>query len=315
MTHLLPSSISEKIAQLTAQASVAELHKAFQKVSSQYRSRLFQPFETKEERLAYLLFRLPATYAVGQEVFTRLMNVWPEFCPKSIVDIGAGPGSMLLVMEQLFQQPMQAKAIEKDSYFVELAKHYLAWPVEWVQEDIVNVPSDVPSFDCAIMSYSYGEMDEARRLKCLAYMQHAACAVVIEPGTPVGYRTILHVREAMIASGYRVIAPCPHSASCPLPASDWCHFSCRLPRTKVHKLIKEGTLGYEDEKFSYVILVKESTVCGQQCHRRIIRDPMHRSGHSQFHVCCQDGAVRDVVLSRKNESYRLAKKAGWGDAI
>ncbi len=55
------------------------------------------------------------------------------------------------------------------------------------------------------------------------------------------------------------IAPCPYDAPCPLAhafkeGKDWCHFSVRIPRGKYHRRAKDGTLPYEDEKSSYLVV-------------------------------------------------------------
>ena len=78
--------------------------------------------------------------------------------------------------------------------------------------------------------------------------------VIVEPGTPAGYRRIIAMREQLIALGADVAAPCPHRKGCPLAPPDWCHFSQRLPRSQAHKQIKGAELAFEDEKFAYVAM-------------------------------------------------------------
>ena len=80
--------------------------------------------------------------------------------------------------------------------------------------------------------------------------------LIVEPGTPAGYRRIIALREQLIASGAHVAAPCPHDGKCPLTAPDWCHFTQRLPRSRAHRQIKGAELPFEDEKFIYVALTR-----------------------------------------------------------
>src|SRR5690348_16915181 len=43
--------------------------------------------------LAYLVSRLPATYAVAAVVFAAIREALPAFAPQSLLDAGAGPGT------------------------------------------------------------------------------------------------------------------------------------------------------------------------------------------------------------------------------
>lgn len=81
----------------------------------------------------------------------------------------------------------------------------------------------------------------------------ARAVLIVEAGTPAGYARVIEARDRLIAAGFRVAAPCPHSAACPIvPGTDWCHFAARVSRSSLHRQVKSGSLAYEDEKFSYV---------------------------------------------------------------
>ena len=92
---------------------------------------------------------------------------------------------------------------------------------------------------------------------------------------------------------------------------DWCHFSARLERTSVHRRLKDASLGYEDEKFSYLIFSKSPVVAAED---RIIRHPRIHGGHVQLELCSPNGLQRITVGKSKKEAYRRARKVGWGDA-
>ncbi|WP_228984764.1 small ribosomal subunit Rsm22 family protein, partial [Streptomyces sp. DH12] len=108
--------------------------------------------------------------------------------------------------------------------------------------------------DLVTVSYVLNELTAPDRAALVDAAADAAQAVVIvEPGTPDGYARVIEARDRLIAAGFHVAAPCPHSAACPIvPGTDWCHFSARVSRSSLHRQIKGGTLAYEDEKFSYV---------------------------------------------------------------
>ena len=109
-----------------------------------------------------------------------------------------------------------------------------------------------------------------------------------------------------------MLAPCPHDAPCPLPAGDWCHFATRLARSRTHRLAKGAERGFEDEKFSYIVLYSGAPPGGR---RRVLRRPDLRPGHVVLDLCTADGLERRTVSKRDGADYRAARKVGWGDTL
>jgi ribosomal protein RSM22 (predicted rRNA methylase) len=136
--------------------------------------------------------------------------------------------------------------------------------------------------------------------------------VVIEPGTPRGYKIILAARDSLIHAGANVIAPCPHDDRCPMTGADWCHFSQRLSRTVLHRAVKGATLGYEDEKYAYVAVAR---VHGSPISGRVIRHPQVRSGHIYLELCTDTGLKREIVNRRDRSAFRRAHNLRWGAAM
>jgi ribosomal protein RSM22 (predicted rRNA methylase) len=135
--------------------------------------------------------------------------------------------------------------------------------------------------------------------------------VVIEPGTPRGFGVVHAARAALIADGGKILAPCPHNGQCPMAArGDWCHFARRIPRTALHRQLKSGALGYEDEKFSYMAASRYDT---DSVVSRIVRHPQKHSGHVLLTLCTRHGfEVRTVARSQVN-AYPRARRAEWGE--
>ena len=73
-----------------------------------------------------------------------------------------------------------------------------------------------------------------------------------------------------------------------MPSGDWCHFSVRLPRLRGHRQAKGGTLGYEDEKFSYLAVARPA-LAAQGVAARIIRPPIARKFEVELPVCTAEG--------------------------
>jgi ribosomal protein RSM22 (predicted rRNA methylase) len=188
---------------------------------------------------------------------------------------------------------------------------------------VVDPPAvDMPAADLVTISYVLGELTDGQQAAILTLAVRSAPAVMlIEPGTPAGHRRILAARDRLLAAGYRLAAPCPHPNACPLAvAGDWCHFAARLPRSAMHRQVKGGELGYEDEKFSYVVAVRpDAAEPGAPPDpvppaARIVRRPQQRKGLVTLELCRRDGsAARHLVGKSAGESYREARKSSWGD--
>src|SRR5258708_21955953 len=100
-----------------------------------------------------------------------------------------------------------------------------------------------------MVAYSLGESDDASLLRAAWYASRKAL-IVIEPGTVAGFECVRKVRDQLIALGAHIAAPCPHANPCPMTGNDWCHFAARVERSSMHRRLKGGDLGHEDEKFS-----------------------------------------------------------------
>ena len=69
-------------------------------------------------------------------------------------------------------------------------------------------------------------------------------------------------------------------------------------------------MGYEDEKFSYVIASKKVVPLPES---RIIRHPQHHSGHIDLVVCCQKGLEKKIISKKQKSLYKQTRKSQWGD--
>ena len=165
-----------------------------------------------------------------------------------------------------------------------------------------------------VISYTLGELPQAAAEAVLnkAWKCAGKFLVLIEPGTRRGFAAINAARSALIANAAAILAPCPHHFTCPMAAAgDWCHFSQRVERTSQHRQLKGGALGYEDEKFSYLVAAKSAA---QSTGARIVRHPGKHSGHVQLALCTAAGKIENRTITRSSkEAYKRARKAEWGD--
>jgi ribosomal protein RSM22 (predicted rRNA methylase) len=168
--------------------------------------------------------------------------------------------------------------------------------------------------DLVVASYMIGEISDAERtvLAELMWAKTRDTLLIVEPGTPAGYRRIIALREQLIAAGAHVAAPCPHGGKCPLTAPDWCHFTQRLPRSRAHKQIKGAELPFEDEKFSYVALTRAPVA---QHRARVLAQPVVTKVEVTAKLCTPDGLVVAKVPRRAKADYARARRWRWGAAV
>ena len=164
-------------------------------------------------------------------------------------------------------------------------------------------------------TYVLGELaDKARnRLVERLWSLTAGVLLVVEPGTPAGWRRILVVRNRLVAGGAHLLAPCPHAAACPLTPPDWCRFSRRVARSRSHRLAKAATVPWEDETYIYIAAGRRP---GLAVQARVIAPPRTASGRIAQKLCRHDGSVAErLVTRREGAAYKAARRLDWGDAV
>ncbi|MGC3002312.1 small ribosomal subunit Rsm22 family protein, partial [Streptomyces sp. G35A] len=182
------------------------------------------------------------------------------------------------------------------------------------QRSRIGAALTIESTDLVTVSYVLNELTAPDRAALLDAAAGAARSVVIvEPGTPDGYARVIEARDRLISAGFRVAAPCPHSAACPIaPGTDWCHFSARVSRSSLHRQVKGGSLAYEDEKFSYVAATRLPVT---PAPARVVRKPQIRKGQVLLDLCETEPSLRRATVTKRHgDLYRAARDTDWGDA-
>jgi ribosomal protein RSM22 (predicted rRNA methylase) len=261
---------------------------------------------------AYAVYRMPATFAAVRAALAQLRRAYPGLAPRTQLDLGGGTGAAVWAARSTFDSLGTATVLDRARSALELGRRIAGpVPVEWHESPISTVDD---SADLVTVSYVLSELaaeDQADLVRRAATAAIGA-VVVVEPGTPAGYRRILAARDVLIAAGLTVRAPCPHQAACPLPRGDWCHFGARVNRSALHRRLKSAELSYEDEKFSYVAATP--VPAGAVGWGRVIRRPQHRKGLVSLRVCTPEpGIATELVSKRQGEPYRAARDVAWGD--
>jgi ribosomal protein RSM22 (predicted rRNA methylase) len=273
---------------------------------------------TAAHRLAYAAVRMPATFAAACAVFTAIRRLMPERRITSLLDLGAGPGTAGWAALEVFDEVPQITLVEQDEGWIQTGKslaragdNVVLAHADWVHANVRAVTS-FPAHDLVVSSYALGEMEPkvSRKIVQAAWAAARTAIAIIEPGTTRGFELVRLLRDDLIALGGHVIAPCPHQDACPMPTHDWCHFAQRFARSGLHRRLKTGTLGYEDEKFSYIVASKHPS---PPAPARVIRHPLRHAGHTRLRLCTGDGLQTITVTRGDNEHWQRARKIAWGD--
>ena len=320
----LPSELLDAIETEVANSEIdlRTLEHASAQLSEDYRSENGAPaLRTDAQRGAYLIARFPATYSATWRAFSEISQRASQETIKSLLDLGSGPGTALFAAADLFQTLEKATLLDRDAEWLQLGRRLgtqssrsAVREASWLHHDL-NSPPASPPHDLVAISYALGELSIA---KAEATVRHAwelseKFLAIIEPGTRRGFANINAARSTLLAAGATILAPCPHHQACPMAkAGDWCHFAQRVERTTAHRRLKSGNLGYEDEKFSYVVA---SRLPFEAITARIVRHPRKHPGHVQLALCCETGELRSETVARSQKAkYKLARRADWGDS-
>jgi len=317
----LPPRLRQAIDRMLEGTPLADLQSSADLLSRRYRS------ETRDGRLhvadalaakAYLATRLPATYAAIRRAISDAAEVSGE-SPKSLLDIGSGPGTALWAALEEWPGIDEAVLVEASAAMrgvsEALAQGIGPVRLSWRGMAVEGGLADIDAADLVTLCYVLDELDPdvadalIRRLWALA----RGMLLVVEPGTPAGWRRILKVRQILIEAGAQIVAPCVHQNGCPIREPDWCHFSRRVARSRLHRLAKGGEVPWEDEKFVYLAASHEAV---EARGSRVLAPPRTASGMVRLKLCSAEGQVEErLVTRREGAAFKAAKRLDWGDLL
>lgn len=324
---------------------------AVDRLISSYRGRTPTETPVLRERadvVAYAAYRMPATFGAASAALEALARRADGWSPRSHLDLGGGTGAAVWAAAGVWPDTPRTTrvldwsppALALGRELAEASSSDALRETRWDRQALAALAAapggarlDQPegahpeagegqrppegaegAADLVTVSYVLGELDERDRHSVVESAVQAArhAVVLVEPGTPEGYLRVRAAREQLVGAGLRVLAPCPHSERCPIvPGEDWCHFAARISRSSLHRRVKGGALPYEDEKFSYVVAVRDA---GAPASARIVRHPQTRKGQVLLDLCTAEGELRrTTVTKRHGTDYRAARNASWGD--
>lgn len=255
MNPSLPPALKARIDALLEGVSRKELAVRAAATSRAYRAGAGSASTINDDAsvVAYVLARMPATYAVAAAVFEAVKVAAPSFAPKSLLDVSAGPGTASWAARETWPELLEITLTDSSAEFLHLAKRLATGALAnatFVAGELGATA--LPQAELVTASFVLAEIAEARQDDIVRRLWAAATdtLVLIEPGTPAGFARIRAARRLLIGDGGHVLAPCTHDAACPIEGSDWCHFSQRLPRSRDHLKVKGASVPFEDERYA-----------------------------------------------------------------
>lgn len=288
--------------------------------------------------LGYIAARLPATYAAIQACLRQI----PDACLEgvtSVLDVGAGPGTATWALFERWPALAHSTMLERDKAMMAqgqaLAIAYPEIKVSMRELDFVTALDKAEAQDLVLVAFALNEVDESGQAAMVEALWAKAKLglLIVDPGTPDTSRRLQLVRSQLIKAGAHLVAPCPQSGTCPLLKADakapkrkgqpakadapapWCHFNVRLERRGLHRLVKGGELGYEDEKFSYLYFSRAPQPAAAPM--RLLSNPHRVSRHINLDVCNAAGEREAIFMNRRDSPYYLrhaARQLEWGFA-
>ena len=288
-----------------------------------------------DEAIAYAITRMPATYGATKTACSQIVEILNLIKNekmnlnnfKTLIDIGAGTGAATLAINEFFNLE-KITCFEREEAMIKLGKTLLAASsyqgiknTNWIKLDLNNLLEKEVEFnesaDIVISSYMLNEFAEEKLLRIVEKMwkMTGKLLIIVDPGTPKDHKRLLKIKDCLSELGGNILAPCTCDKECGLPETDWCHFSCRIERTKLQKEAKMANVPYEDEKFTYLAVLKFNENIDFGNFSRIIRHPVIRNNMVEVKLCSKCGITNKIFTKKDKELYKIIRKSKVGDII
>ncbi|RKP27455.1 mitochondrial small ribosomal subunit Rsm22-domain-containing protein [Syncephalis pseudoplumigaleata] len=245
---------------------------------------------------------MPTTYGVTYNVLNELARRMPTFSPASVLDFGTGPGTGIWAAASIWNDEEGKRALERcmgvdvSESMLRLAEELLTErPASLANTELVfrrylsyNVNN--PPYDLTVAAFTLGDMssDAVRQSTLEAlWKQTSDVLVLIDRGTPEGFRLISEARSWLLDGSMAAESPCHVVAP-------------RIQRPTFMIRAKQAKNNYEDTKYSYLIVRKgkRPTALVQPSTSTVERGYLQRM---------------TIPKSQGKLPYRDARKSLWGD--
>jgi len=258
---------------------------------------------------AYTLYYLPRSYVQARLALRHLEGTKIS----KVLDLGSGPGPLLLAATDAFGlEPAQLTAVDHDPRAMKLAAELtgartFTTKLPQLPGPVANESFDLITLGLVVNELFKGQPDAVQKRAQWLHAQvwprvaEGGHLVVVEPALRETGREALQLRDALVAMGMHVIAPCTRQGKCPALEKDrdWCHAGLRFKPPKALESIGRAVgIDPSDVRFSYFIFAKSpiASVPGERL--RVVSERMEEKGRMKLWVCGERGRV---LLDRQDK--------------
>ena len=217
----LPILLRQAVDQALEGVALADLMRAAANLSERYRG------ETRDGRLhlsddlsakAYLATRLPATYAAIRATMAELAERRPDFAPESLLDVGAGPGTVLWAASDCWPGLHTAHLIEGSGairrWGEALAKVGPVADITWQSRDIARGVTGDSRPDLVSLAYVLSELSPEARARLIDDLW----ALQLQPANVLGQLAVALGQHRHLVACHN---SCPHSSKLARAPTQW----------------------------------------------------------------------------------------------
>ena len=255
----------------------------------------------------------------------------------SVLDMGSGTGAAgMAVASHAACHGIAARvaAVDRSGLALETAGRAFEscrelWPgVAWegAEGDLKTWQGVECQYDMIVLCLVLNELpgvpdrlDAVRRM--LGGLKPGGVMMVLEPAGEESGGALMKMRDTLVAEGFRVLAPCPHNAPCPMRGVAGGGFCHDVRRWRVPASLEFANRALQrtiwDVKVSYLVVGKGDTSNMSRSDDnglvfRVVAPVTRTKAHVVTRGCCADGTLRDFELQcREVDKAELRAFDAW----
>ncbi|EPZ31457.1 Ribosomal protein Rsm22, bacterial-type domain-containing protein [Rozella allomycis CSF55] len=295
-----------------------------------------------KESMIYCAWQLPFTFGPILRVLNEIKSRNPDYVPKSILDVGTGPGTCLAANE-VWGDVKEMIGMDTSSDMIAMAENLnterKVSNAHVVFKRCKNFNRETikePRHDVVISSFVLLEIPEEKtRLEFYdrLWNQTSDFLVLIERGSPQGFKYIAEARKYLLE---RENGPMQGLYTSMDENGEESIYKIvpQLKGERAHVFAPQNISNYKEnkvpQKFSYVVLRKKprpdnehnadltfpENLANKSAHwPRITRETMKRGGHVIVDVCDNDATMKRLLCTKTQGTsvFKESRKSRWGD--